>query len=429
MGALDYPNVYVVDANHAGATDTWYGYPGLPFKTIGRAIEAAAPGETILIRAGVYRETVRPAHDDVTIRAAEGETVLISGADVVTGWTRQGSEWHAPLPVAPQAVLRDGQRLEAFTYDAAGARLVVTGLDPRLHPVEVVVRLEGLDLADAPAATVEGLQVVDTLNDWAPPKIRGHWTFYNNSAFDGWDAAVNGGDDGAIAPDKTPLLAGQAAGAANYTSYSRGLNGIMVDITDLPAAFDGGELTLRAGSQGDPATWPDVAASQVVVRRGAGAAGSDRVTIVFPDGAVACRWLQVTIPAGSGTSLETDDVFYFGNAIGETGDAPGIHAVVSGDDALRCMSHPAGLDLDDFAALKANFGGTVPPGESGDWDLDGDVDLDDFTLLKQAFGTAVAVDNPFDINRDGKVNSADATLVYEHQTGAANPLLLLITAP
>jgi hypothetical protein len=61
--------------------------------------------------------------------------------------------------------------------------------------------------------------------------------FYNNSRFDGNDPA----DDAAIAPDKQALLPGQTADFANYTSYSRGINGIMVDIAGLPE-----EVTLTA---------------------------------------------------------------------------------------------------------------------------------------------------------------------------------------
>ncbi|NLF32916.1 MAG: hypothetical protein GX591_18770 [Planctomycetes bacterium] len=163
IGALEYPNVYVVDARHAGATDAYYGYGGLPFKTIARAVEVAEGGSTILIRGGVYRETVRPTRPDVAIRAADGETVVISGADLVAGWTRQGDAWTAPLAARPKAVLREGRPLTAFTYDAGAARLTVSGFDPRLHPVEVVVRPRGLDLSAAPTATVEGLRIVDTL--------------------------------------------------------------------------------------------------------------------------------------------------------------------------------------------------------------------------------------------------------------------------
>ena len=40
-------------------------------------------------------------------------------------------------------------------------------------------------------------------------------------------------DDEAIASDKVALLPGETATFANYTSYARGINGIMVDIADL----------------------------------------------------------------------------------------------------------------------------------------------------------------------------------------------------
>ena len=42
--------------------------------------------------------------------------------------------------------------------------------------------------------------------------------FYNNCAFDGNDPAANASDDGAIATDKQPLLSGNVATVANYTS-------------------------------------------------------------------------------------------------------------------------------------------------------------------------------------------------------------------
>jgi hypothetical protein len=45
------------------------------------------------------------------------------------------------------------------------------------------------------------------------------------------------------------------------------------------------------------------------------------------------------------------------------------------------------VDLDDFVALKSNFGVGTTWGE-GDFDGDNDVDLDDFVILKSNFGTA-----------------------------------------
>ena len=60
--------------------------------------------------------------------------------------------------------------------------------------------------------------------------------------------------------------------------------------------------------------------ASVTVRPGAGANGSDRVTLLWPDGAIKNTWLQVTVKANERTGLAAPDVFYFGNLAGETGD-------------------------------------------------------------------------------------------------------------
>ena len=58
--------------------------------------------------------------------------------------------------------------------------------------------------------------------------------FYNNSAWDGNSPAANAADDAAVAPDKNPLLPGGTATFANYSSYGKGVNGVMIDIAGLP---------------------------------------------------------------------------------------------------------------------------------------------------------------------------------------------------
>jgi hypothetical protein len=49
-------------------------------------------------------------------------------------------------------------------------------------------------------------------------------------------------------------------------------------------------------------------------------AGTDRVTLICPDGAVKNTWLQVTVLANQRTGLSTPESFYFGSLVGETGD-------------------------------------------------------------------------------------------------------------
>jgi hypothetical protein len=149
IGALEYPNVYYVDPRHPAATDepAW-GYPGVPLASLAKAYAIAQPGETIVLRGGVYREVLAPKHDGVTVRAMKGEKVTISGADLIEGWQRQpDGSWAAPLAAEPKKILRDGRPWSEFNYDQAARRIIVrVGGDPRLHVFETVVREQGIDL-------------------------------------------------------------------------------------------------------------------------------------------------------------------------------------------------------------------------------------------------------------------------------------------
>ena len=71
------------------------GNPGTlsaPFRTIQRGATAAEPGDTVVVRTGTYRESVRPSRSGtadapITFQAYPGEEVTISGADVISGWS------------------------------------------------------------------------------------------------------------------------------------------------------------------------------------------------------------------------------------------------------------------------------------------------------------------------------------------------------
>jgi len=167
IGALEYPNIYYVDPRHPAASDepAW-GYPGVPLASLSKACEIAQPGETIILRGGVYREVLTPKHDGVTVRAMKGEKVTISGADLVEGWTREpDGRWSAPLAAEPKKLLRDGRPWSEFGYDKAAKRITLkTGGDPRLHLFETVVRERGIDLAGRKDAKIEAIAVTNTLS-------------------------------------------------------------------------------------------------------------------------------------------------------------------------------------------------------------------------------------------------------------------------
>ncbi len=84
------PGAYYVapDGNDANP-----GTLAAPFRTIQKCASVATAGDTCFIRAGVYRETVRPTRSGtagapIIFKPYNGEHVVISGADVVSGpWT------------------------------------------------------------------------------------------------------------------------------------------------------------------------------------------------------------------------------------------------------------------------------------------------------------------------------------------------------
>ena len=74
-------------------------------KTIQKAVDLAMPGSTILIRGGIYRETVTTSRSGelmapITIQNYDNEKVTVSGVDVISdNWTLVGNEvYRAPMP-------------------------------------------------------------------------------------------------------------------------------------------------------------------------------------------------------------------------------------------------------------------------------------------------------------------------------------------
>lgn len=205
--------------------------------------------------------------------------------------------------------------------------------------------------------------------------VVGRNVFYNNSAVDGRTPGASFLDLHAIAPDKQALLPGGQASFANITSYTRGLSGVTIDLAGLAqgSALNAADFQFHVGNS---VTWSTAPAPvSVTVRGGAGAAGSDRVTLVFADNSIRNTWLRVTVAANSRTGLTGPDVFYFGNLVGETGDAAGT-PMVSAADVLRTRRFLASTDpaalarydfnhdnvintLDQFAA-RANQGRSLP---------------------------------------------------------------------
>jgi hypothetical protein len=202
--------------------------------------------------------------------------------------------------------------------------------------------------------------------------VVGRHLFYNGSPLDGGDTAVDARDDNAIAAGKTPLLPGQSRSNANIDGYAAGITGIMIDIANLPA---GGptisDFEFRVGVNGDPATWlAGPAPSAIVIRRGAGQNGADRVTLTWSNGAIDRKWLQVKLLPTPRTGLAQADLFYFGSMPGDS----------EGDGQVN---------FPDLLAVSANFGRAAAPVVSGDFDADGVIGFPDLLLVSARFGAAL----------------------------------------
>ena len=206
--------------------------------------------------------------------------------------------------------------------------------------------------------------------------------FYNQSTFDGNDAAANASDDAAIATDKNALLPGETATFKNYTSFYRGINGVMVDVANprhIPTAAD---FSFAVGNSSTPSSWTPLATAPAVsVRSGAGLNGSDRVTLTWPNTTISKQWLRIT--AKSSLGLPAADVFYFGNAIGESGNST-VDARVSSTDELQVRNNPHSV-----------------------------------------FSDPVGVTHPFDFDRNGGVSSFDELTAQLNGTTPATALVLI----
>lgn len=69
------------------------------FNTIDEAVRQLTPGDTVLIHGGVYRERVTIEQSGtpdrpIMLRAAEGEHVVLTGADQITDWQRVSEQEH-----------------------------------------------------------------------------------------------------------------------------------------------------------------------------------------------------------------------------------------------------------------------------------------------------------------------------------------------
>jgi hypothetical protein len=192
-------------------------------------------------------------------------------------------------------------------------------------------------------------------------QVVGRQLFYNQSGtssplrYDGNNAAINSNDDNAIALDKVAYIPnGVASTFANVSSYSKGINGLMIDLAGTHGSVvEPGDYIFRVGNNNTPAaSWSLAPApASISVRAGAGVGGSDRIEIIWNTGDITKKWLQVVMKTDAGTDTGLaqlagytagyGDVFYFGNALADSGlgDTSTL-ANVDSTDELEARNHP-----------------------------------------------------------------------------------------
>jgi hypothetical protein len=112
--------------------------------------------------------------------------------------------------------------------------------------------------------------------------------------------------------------------------------------------------------------------------------GSDRVELIWADRAITEQWLEVTVKATADTGLTSNDVFFFGNEIGDANKAnTSTMFKVTASDATATQIHGSPM------------------------------------------GNNNPITNVFDYNRDGTVGAADITLDQTHGTTNSTGLVAI----
>ena len=255
------------------------------------------------------------------------------------------------------------------------------------------------------AATASGTIVANATLSEPESSIAGRFLFYNESGtstrYDGNNLAINASDDNAIASDKTAYLWEDAGAAtfANVSSYTKGINGIMVDISGSHPSITADDFIFRVGNNNSPGLWGTAnAPTSISVRAGAGTGGSDRVEIIWETGAPIKEWLEVITLANADTGLAQavgnpvghGDAFFFGNAVGNVG---------TGDTSVNSLVTAA-----DEAAIRAN---------------------------PALVGANIPITNIYDVGRNASVSAVDESAARLNGTNPTTTLkyLNLTTAP
>jgi parallel beta-helix repeat protein len=205
LGSTSYPVPADAIVVSPTGSDSAAGTTAAPFRTINRAVSAAALGATIVLRAGTYHESVQVLPNRrVTLQNWPGEAVWLDGSTVVGSWIQDGSAWRHdgwtprfdssipyvsspdfdmidpayPMAAHPEQMWINGRPLRqvgsraqvvegTFFVDTAAARLYI-GSSPVGQEVRATDLAEAIYLNETTGSVVRGLGV----RRYATPVLR-----------------------------------------------------------------------------------------------------------------------------------------------------------------------------------------------------------------------------------------------------------------
>ncbi len=205
--------------------------------------------------------------------------------------------------------------------------------------------------------------------------------FYNNSAFE-----TSGGVAGALDSNKAWLASSTTAQTttfANVSSYTRGINGAVLDVAGLAStSLSAADFIFRVAPSGvsgvvNPSTWANAPTPNVLSVAAGTSTTPARIQLEWADNQIQNTWLQIVVRANARTGLINPAVFYLGHAEAEVNGAAPYRTSV----ADLVLIQPA---------ISANFVGISDP---RDLDKDRLVSTTDLQFVQSRISAAVRLNN------------------------------------
>jgi hypothetical protein len=169
-------------------------------------------------------------------------------------------------------------------------------------------------------------------------QIVAQYVYHAGSSFDQPGNLQNALDTGKqLAKEGT---APQLLGMNNLINTTRGINGLVFDIANVPGTLTTADFEFQMSPQftfdqvlNPPSGW--VAAPAPIVPPTLTPGAPSRVVIQWTNNAIANRWLRVTVKANANTGLAASEVYYIGHLLGETTGGDGsVFSISFGSDLI-----------------------------------------------------------------------------------------------